>query len=173
MPEQKPSSVDVIALVEDQTSLNPIVVLQDRKTNRVLPIWIGDTEAHAISLAMNKVKTPRPLTHVLMHRIIEKMGGKMVNIIIDRIKNNTFFASINIETPGGLIKVDARPSDALAMAIEADVQILVAKTIMNSSSQENPFSSASVMRKKRVIKPEDMGKLRTMLEHARERERKS
>ena len=89
MPEQKTSSVDVIALVEDQTSLNPIVVLQDRKTNRVLPIWIGDTEARAISLAINKVKTPRPrpLTHALIHRIIEKMGGKMVNIIIDRIKN--------------------------------------------------------------------------------------
>jgi len=173
MPEQKTSPVDVIALVEDQTSLNPIVVLQDRKTNRVLPIWIGDTEARAISLAMNKVKTSRPLTHVLIHRIIEKMGGKMVNIIIDRIKNNTFFASINIETQGGLVRVDARPSDALAMAIEADVQIFVSKAIMNSSSQENPFSSASAIRKKRVIKPEDMEKLRSMLERAREREQKS
>lgn len=173
MLEPKQVEVDVIALVEDQNSLNPIVVLQDRETNRVLPIWIGDTEARAISVAMNKVKTPRPLTHVLINGIIEKMGGEIISIAIDRIKNNTFFASINIETSGGLVAVDARPSDALAIALEADVRIFVSKAIMKSSSQENPFSNTTVVREQRKIKPEDMEKLRTMLESAREREQKS
>ena len=165
--------VDIVALVEDQGSGSPIVVLHDRQTNRLLPIWIGDPEARAIEVALNKVETPRPLTHKLLLSIIDSMGGKLSRIVIDRLKRHTYFASILVETNGKALQIDARPSDAIAIALEARVPIFVDKKIMDLAGQKNPFPGSAMRQEKREFKESDMKKLKEMLEKAREREQKS
>lgn len=173
MAEEKLVNVDIVALVEDQSNSSPIVVLHDRQNNRLLPIWIGDPEARAIAIALNKMKTPRPLTHSLLLNIISQMGGKLSHIVIDRIKNHTYFASIYIKIGDKTVSVDARPSDSVALALEARVPIFVAKNVMDEAGQENPFPGMAMRQEKREMKKEDLEKLKELLERAREREQKS
>lgn len=173
MPEPKLIAVDIVALVEDQANSSPIVVLHDRQANRLLPIWIGDPEARAIAIALNKMAVPRPLTHTLVLRLIEKMNAKLSRIVVDRIKNHTYFASIYVETPAGPISIDARPSDSIALALEGRVPIFVAKEVMDEAGQDNPFPGSAMRQEKREFKEEDLKKLKELLEKAREREQKS
>lgn len=173
MPDEKIIPVDLVALIEDQESASPIVVLQDRISNRVLPIWIGDPEARAIGVALNKMSTPRPLTHTLLLRIIEAMGGKLSRIVITRIANNTYFASLYVRMVDKTLAIDARPSDAIALALSARVPIFVTKAVMESASQPNPFPPPTARQEKRELKPEEVEKLRKLLEKVREREQKA
>lgn len=165
--------VDIVALVEDQASTNPIVVLHDRSSNRLLPIWIGDHEARAISMALNHMKSPRPLTHALIIRMIESLGGKLLRAVVDRMKRHTYYASLFVEIHGNIVAVDARPSDAIALALEAQVPILVAKEVMLTGGQENPFPGMALRQEKRQMTEEDLRKMKKLLETAREREQAS
>lgn len=173
MAKEELIAVDIVALVEDQSNTSPIVVLHDRSHNRLLPIWIGDPEARAIAIALNRMATPRPLTHTLLLVVIEKMGGKLVRIVVDRLKNHTYFSSIYVETEAGVKVIDSRPSDSIALALEARVPIFVAKNIMDMAGQDNPFPGMAMRQEKREMKEEDLKKLKEMLEKAREREEKS
>lgn len=173
MADQKLIPVDIIALMEDQASSNPVVVLHDRTSNRLLPIWIGDTEARAIAIALNKMSMPRPLTHTLLLRAIEKMGGKLSRVVVDRLKNNTYFASIYVETAQGVKDIDSRPSDAIALALGACVPIFVTEKIMQENGQPNPFPGSAMRQEKREFKESDLKHLKELLEKAREREQQS
>lgn len=171
--EEKIIPVDLVALIEDQESASPIVVLHDRIGNRVLPIWIGDVEARAIAVALVKITVPRPLTHTLLLRTIEAMGGRLSRIVINRIFNNTYFALLYIQIADTTLAIDARPSDSIALAISARVPIFVAKVVMDTASQPNPFPSGSMQQEKRELKPQEVEKLRKLLEKVREREKKA
>lgn len=176
MNEQEIIPVQMMALVEDQASSNPIVVLHDAKSNRLLPIWIGDPEARAIAIALNKVKVERPLTHKLLAGVITAMGGSLARIVIDRVKRHTYFASIYISVDGKDIKVDARPSDSIALALETNAPIYVQKDVMDEAAQPNPFPEIVMKREAKSVKDfkrSDLVKLKDLLERAREREQKS
>lgn len=165
--------VDIVALVEDQGSGSPIVVLHDRTSNRLLPIWIGDPEARAIAMVLNKMRTPRPLTHKLLIHVVDALEGKFSRVVVDRLKNHTYFASLYIQTPQKAVAIDCRPSDAIALALEARVPIFVEKKVMDEAGQKNPFPGAAMRQAKREFKEEDLKKLKALLEKARQREQQS
>lgn len=178
MPETTLIPVSVIALVEDQINSSPIVLLHDQQLNRLLPIWIGDFEARAVAIILNKTPMPRPLTHKLVLNTLQNMGGKLLHIVIDRLKNNTYFASMHVVKDGHNIAIDARPSDAIAIALEAKTPIFVTKEIMDSAAQKNPLPDIGKQERKpsqakRDFKETDLKKLKELLEKARQREQSS
>ena len=167
--------IDLVTMMEDPGNGNPIAVLHDKGSNRLLPIWVGDHEAGAIAMALKKTKTSRPMMHQLLLNTLAKMGGRLARIIIDRLKNNTYYSSLYAEKDGEAIVIDARPTDAIALALFAQVSILVVKGIFDLGSQPNPVPGIfpQYSPEKRQMKPDDMKRLREMLERAREREAQS
>lgn len=179
MPQNEILPVDVIALIEDQENTNPIVMLRDAQTNNVLPIWIGDSEARSIAMALNNVRPARPLTHHLLIGVVLSMQGVISRVVIDRLQSDTYYASLFVVVAGKQYQVDARPSDALVIAIEAKAPIFVAKQIMEVAGHPNPFSLSELAketREKRTlqqINPDEAKKIQQMMESARAREQKS
>lgn len=162
--------VEVLSVFEDPVARNPVVVLHDSETNRILPIWIGQPEARAIMIVLQKIATPRPLTHRLIFNIVEKMGGAVTKVVVSRLENQTYFATISVALPGKTLPIDARPSDAIALALEARVPLFVAKEVLDKAGQENPFPEE---KKPGEFSEEELGKLKDLLEKAREREETS
>lgn len=158
--------VDLVSLGEDSAEGNPVVILQDREGRRVLPIWIGDPEARAIDIVLNKIKTPRPLTHKLLISVVEGMGSRLSRVVIDRVTNHTYFASLYIQTPQGIHKIDSRPSDAITIALEAGVPIFVDRSVMEKAGQTLPPSYVP-QQTKREMSREDFERMGQMLTHAR------
>ncbi len=114
-------------------SQKPIILLKEEDGNRYLPIWIGPFEASAIVLEMSNIQTPRPMTHDLIINIIKNLKIKIVNIEISNLKNNTFYAIINmINQENRLLKIDSRPSDALATAVRSNCDIFVEENVLSS-----------------------------------------
>ncbi|MDD5621631.1 MAG: bifunctional nuclease family protein [Actinomycetota bacterium] len=114
-------------------SNKPILLLKEENGNRYLPIWIGPYEASAIALEMSNIKTPRPMTHDLIINIINNLKISIDNIEITEIRNNTFYAIINImNTDKKVIKVDSRPSDAIATAVRSKCDIYAAEQVLES-----------------------------------------
>ncbi len=116
--------VKVQSLGLDRSTNSPVVVLREAVGERLLPIWIGATEARAIAIQMAGMTFGRPLTHDLLVSVVSGVGGTLDRIEIRRIENNTYFADLVIRTPGGEVHVDARPSDSIAVALRADARIL-------------------------------------------------
>lgn len=114
-------------------SQKPILLLKEEKGNRYLPIWIGPYEASAIALELSNIKTPRPMTHDLIINIINNLNISVDNIEINDIKDNTFYAIINIKNKDKkIIKIDSRPSDAIATAVRIKCDIFVAEHVLES-----------------------------------------
>src|SRR5882672_3422789 len=126
-----PVEVKVDGVVLDPDSGSPVVRLVEKaKAHRELPIWIGPFEAQAIALEMQGVPPPRPLTHDLMKQLVERLGGKLVRVEITDLRENTYFATVHLEGPGGKgFAVDSRPSDAIALALRLHGPILVAEEV--------------------------------------------
>jgi len=126
-----PVEVQVDGVALDPDSGTPIVRLVEKgKAHRELPIWIGPFEAQAIALEMQGVPAPRPLTHDLMKQLVERLGGKLVRVEIGELRDNTYFATLHLQSPGGQeLTVDARPSDAIALALRLHGPILVAEEL--------------------------------------------
>jgi len=158
--------VKIIALVEEQRLHSPAVILHDETENKILAIWIGFPEARAIALAMQKTAIERPMTHKLMQNIIEILGGEIKKIIINKIKDNTFYSLIVVSKNNKEIKIDSRPSDAIALAIYANAPIFIAKNIMKALGQPNPFPTGPKIK----FTDEEIKYLNKMLKNARERE---
>jgi len=107
-----------------------VVILKDVNAEWYLPIWIGPYEAEAIAIRLQNVEVARPLTHDLLHNVIAEMGGKVSHIVVDDLHSDTFFASIAVGLNGRQLKIDARPSDAIALAVRANVPIFVEENVM-------------------------------------------
>lgn len=174
--------VEIIALVEEENGQSPIIVLYDKQTNRILPIWIGDTEARAIAILLNRIPAPRPLTHQLLLNTVKAMGGQVLQIVVDRLQDTTYFATIYINQGGNIVTIDARPSDSIALSLQANAPILVEKSIMDIASQINIFPLPLEPRvykqqqegpRKIQLSKQDLERLSDMLKKAREREQQS
>jgi len=114
-------------------SQRPIILLKEEGGNRYLPIWIGPFEASAIALEMSNIKTPRPMTHDLIINIIKSLNIKIDNIEISDLKENTFYAIINIlDNESKIIRIDSRPSDAIATAVRSKCNIYVESKVLDS-----------------------------------------
>ena len=107
-----------------------VVILKQKETDRYLPIWIGPPEADAIAVRLQEVSVPRPLTHDLLYDSIKALGGEIDRIVISSMENDTYFANIVVRQGDKTVEIDARPSDALALAVRASVQIFAAPEVM-------------------------------------------
>jgi bifunctional DNase/RNase len=124
-------------LMMDPVSNMPIVVLRDTNGNTILPIWVGIYEANAIALEIEKVSTPRPMTHDLIKTLLHGLGTGIRKVVVSELKDDTFYAVIWLDKDGELISVDSRPSDALALALRLDCPIFVDDSVLKNSKMSN------------------------------------
>ncbi len=118
----------------DENRSEQVIVLKERQGDRYLPVVIGIAEVNAIKLKLSGIEPPRPLTHDLLLKTIQELGAKLREIQIDKLENNTFFAKLVISRNGsGEIKVDARPSDSVALALRAGAPIFVDEEVLNEA----------------------------------------
>src|SRR5471030_1327166 len=120
-------------LMMDPVTNTPIVVLKDVGSDTVLPIWVGPYEAHAIALEIEKVSTPRPMTHDLIKNLLIGLDTHVHKIVVNELRDDTFFAVIWMEREGRVISIDSRPSDALALALRLDCPIFVEDEVLKTS----------------------------------------
>ncbi len=120
-------------LMMDPVTQMPIVVLRDVTGNTILPIWVGVYEANAIALEIEKINTPRPMTHDLIKTMLHGMDARVDRIVVSDLKDDTFFAVIWVEKDGQFISIDSRPSDALAIALRTDSPIFVDENVLKNS----------------------------------------
>jgi bifunctional DNase/RNase len=110
-----------------------VVILKEKESDRYLPIWIGPAEADAIAVKLQDVTVSRPLTHDLLRSVIDTLGAKVSSIIVSELKNDTFYAKIVLNVDGTQLEVDSRPSDALALAVRADVPIFAEEVVLDKA----------------------------------------
>jgi uncharacterized protein len=120
-------------LLVDPVTNMPIVVLKDVNGSAILPIWVGHYEANAIALEIEKVATPRPMTHDLIRNLLFGLETGVKKVVVSDLRDDTFYAVIWLERNGELISVDSRPSDALAIALRLDCPIYVAEAVLKTS----------------------------------------
>ena len=110
-----------------------VVILKEKMAERYLPIWIGPAEADAIAVKLQGVTVPRPLTHDLLRSVIDTLGVTINSIIVSDLKNDTFYAKVVLNVDGGQVEIDSRPSDALALAVRAEVPIYAEETVLDKA----------------------------------------
>jgi bifunctional DNase/RNase len=110
-----------------------VVILKEKLADRYLPIWIGPNEADAIAVKLQKVSVPRPLTHDLLNSVIDTLGASINSVVVNDLKNDTFFAKIYLDVDGSQLEVDSRPSDALALAVRVDAPIFVDESVLDKA----------------------------------------
>ena len=149
-------------LMVDPVTNMPIVILKDKDGDRVLPIWVGIFEANAIALQIENIATARPMTHDLLRNIITGLDGQVDRVVVSDLKENTFFAVIHLTVHGERMAVDARPSDAIALALRARAPILVEETVIDSAKTldlgAEPADSDRLQRWLESLDPDEMGK---------------
>ncbi len=152
----------VKGLVIDPISKMPIVVLEDHKMERMLPIWIGVFEANAISLQIENIETPRPMTHDLIKNILNNLDAELKKVVINDIKDNTFYATIYCQHHNQSIRIDSRPSDAIALSLRTKTPIYVEDKVIEKAQSlkfdENLEDSEKLKKWLENLKPEDFGK---------------
>jgi len=153
--------MEIKGLMLDPTSNVPIVILRDEAGQIFLPIWIGVFEANAIALRLESVETPRPMTHDLLRNAFEKLGARVDKIVISDLQDNTFFAQIHIQSNGKPVAIDARPSDAIALALRAEAPIFVLQPVLDKAQAVDLATQATDEEKLKKwleeISPEDLG----------------
>ncbi|MBE55762.1 MAG: hypothetical protein CL479_04190 [Acidobacteria bacterium] len=149
-------------LMLDPTTKMPIVILRDNKGDNVLPIWVGSPEANAIALQIENVATPRPMTHDLLRNVIQDLKGEVQKIVVCDLKENTFYAMIYLLVNEEVVAIDARPSDAIALAVRVKAPIFVEETVM-SEAKKADLGPEKVDQEQlgewlESLDPEDLGK---------------
>jgi uncharacterized protein len=126
--------VKIRGLMMDPSSGTPIIILKDINSETMLPIWVGAYEANAIALEIEKISPQRPMTHDLLRNIILEMGASVERVVVTELRDNTFFATINMKDRAGEpVMIDARPSDAIALALRVDCPIFVNEEVIRAS----------------------------------------
>jgi len=123
----------ISGLIPDPVTNMPIVVLKDAGSDTVLPIWVGVYEANAIALEIEKVTTPRPMTHDLLKNFLLGLEATVQKVVVTELREDTFFAVIWLNHNGESISIDSRPSDALALALRMDCPIFVEEEVLKNS----------------------------------------
>jgi len=151
-------------LALDMTTNTPVVILSPPDLDKVLPIWIGHAEAWAIAMELSGVDSKRPMTHDLLRLVIESLGATIERIEITDLKEQTFFAVIQLQVNGEPNRVDARPSDSIALALKSGASIFVNEELFNVTESEAkdgdtmPTDPESLRDRLKKINPEDFGK---------------
>ena len=157
----------VEGLTLDPLTNMPIIILKDLAGDKALPIWVGYFEANAIALEIEKINTPRPMTHDLLNNIISSLQAKVKHILVTGLKDNTFFAEISVIQNGSDMTIDSRPSDAIALALRSKSPIFVEEKVIEAAkSLDLPDPDKLQNQEKQQwkdwitsIKPQDFGKL--------------
>jgi len=157
----------VEGLTLDPLTNMPIIILKDLAGDKALPIWVGYFEANAIALEIEKINTPRPMTHDLLNNIISSLQAKVKHILVTDLKDNTFFAEISVIQNGSDMTIDSRPSDAIALALRSKSPIFVEEKVIEAAkSLDMPDPDKLQNQEKKQwkdwitsIKPQDFGKL--------------
>ncbi|HEY0931767.1 MAG TPA: bifunctional nuclease family protein [Gemmatimonas sp.] len=136
MTEPSMVEVTVARLGLDSATNAYVVILREREGRRVLPIWIGRPEAESIVMQMNNHKHARPLTHDLCKVLITGLGGTLRRVNITRVQSSTYFAELHIETPRGLVEIDARPSDSIAIALRLSAPVYAADNLFSEPDED-------------------------------------
>ncbi len=149
-------------LVVDPISKMPIVVLEDPISEQILPIWIGVFEANAIALSLEGIPTPRPMTHDLMKNFLDELNIKVEKIVVNDVRDNTFYAIIYLAQNDIHYQVDSRPSDAIALALRVQAPIYVSDEVLRKAHglkfDENLENSEKLKQWLESLSPEDLGK---------------
>jgi len=149
-------------LVVDPISKMPIVVLEDPQSDEILPIWIGVFEANAIALTIENIPTPRPMTHDLLKNFLDKLDIAIEKIVVNDVRNNTFYALIHCRHNNQPIVIDSRPSDAIAIALRMSSPIYVEDEVVRKAHgmkfDENLDSSERLRKWLESLSPDDFGK---------------
>ncbi len=152
----------VKGLMIDPVSNMPIVILKKPEGDAVLPIWVGIFEANAIALQLERIISPRPMTHDLITSVIGTLRARVERIVITDLRDNTFYALIHLLRDGEHFTVDARPSDAIALALRAEVPILVEEEVLRKSvagGEERESEETERLRRwLEQVDPEELGK---------------
>jgi bifunctional DNase/RNase len=154
--------MSIKGLMVDPMAGTPIVILKDKQGERVLPIWVGVPEANAIALQIENVSTPRPMTHDLLRNIITDLEGRVDRVVVSDLKDNTYFAIIHLTVRGERVAVDARPSDAIALALRTRSPILVEESVIENARTADftaePADNERLQKWLESLDPEELGK---------------
>jgi hypothetical protein len=149
-------------LMVDPITNTPIVILKDKEGDRVLSIWVGIFEANAIALQIENVETARPMTHDLLRNIITDLDGRVDRVVVNDLRDNTFFAIIHMTVRGDRVAVDARPSDAIALALRTRAPILVEESVIDNARTVDFASQRAdndrLQKWLESLDPDDLGK---------------
>ncbi len=149
-------------LVVDPISKMPIVVLEDIHSERMLPIWIGIFEANAIALKIEDIATPRPMTHDLLKNLLDELDIKVEKIVVNDVRDNTFYALIYCRYMNQTITIDSRPSDAIALVLRTGARIFVEESVVKKAHSmkidENLEDSEKLKKWLENLQPTDFGK---------------
>ncbi len=149
-------------LMMDPVTNMPIVILRDTAGGQILPIWVGIYEANAIALEIEKVTTPRPMTHDLIKNLLFGLDARVEKVVVSELKEDTFYAVIWMEKDGEVISIDSRPSDALALALRLDCPIYVEETVLKTSKAaqnvSDKVSNEELRRWLEGLNDEDLGR---------------
>jgi hypothetical protein len=152
-------------LMLDPTTNMPIIVLKDVNSDSVLPIWVGVFEANAIALEIEKIAPPRPMTHDLLKNAITGLGATVERVVVTELRNDTFLAAVWATRNGEPIMIDARPSDAIALAMRTDSPIFVEEEVLNSSrvatGSTGRITAEDLRRWLEGLSDDDLGRYRT------------
>lgn len=155
--------MSIKGLMLDPVSNSPIVVLKDDDEKFFLPIWVGIFEANAIALQLENITTPRPMTHDLLRNMIAELDARVTRIVINDLRDSTFFAQIRVALGDRLLEIDARPSDAIALALRTEAPIFVAQSVLEQAQTITPEAGDEDSDEKTKkwfenLSPEDLGK---------------
>lgn len=157
--------VQVAHLGLDQTTNSPVVLLREKGGERVLPIWIGPTEASAIAMEMQGVKAQRPMTHDLLKQVLVGLGGELRRVTITNVRDNTYFAELLIRRDEQVVQVDARPSDSIALALRLHAPIFTSDDLLDhrgaeagSAGPERRLDAESLKEYLEKLDPQDFGR---------------
>ena len=149
-------------LMMDPITSSPIVILQDIEKNTLLPIWVGIFEANAIALQIERIDTPRPMTHDLLKNVLLHLNAQVSKIVVSELRENTFFAVIHLDIEGDTMVIDSRPSDAIALALRTDAPIYVTEEVINNSRnitlESESLDSDDIKKWLENVSLEDLGK---------------
>ena len=149
------TQMDVRGLLFDPYNNAYIIILRDEQNSDLLPIWVGKSEASAISFALENISPPRPMTHDLMKSILDNVEAKVLSAVVTDLKENTYYAKIHLWYGDSEYSIDSRPSDAIALALRAEAPIFTREEVLQKQSSEE------LERWLENLKPEDFGKFET------------
>ncbi len=157
-----PVEMKIKGLMVDPVSNMPIIILRKPDTNVVLPIWVGIFEANAIAMQIEKIQSPRPMTHDLLSSVISSLDARVEKVVVTELKDNTFFAVIHLLRGVTRVEIDARPSDAMALALRVGAPILVEESVLERSTmsgeEQDVDETERLRRWLEKVDPEELGK---------------